>query len=68
MKFSQFDNLIGESPEAAREYLERHNIDAVFTETKDRYNQYEVKRIISIKQTKENTLEIVFSGFPPNKE
>jgi len=68
MKFSQFDNLIGESPEAAREYLEQHNIDAVFTETKDRYNQYEVKRIISIKQTKENTLEIVFSGFPPNKE
>ncbi|MBN2880087.1 MAG: hypothetical protein JXN65_10725 [Clostridia bacterium] len=68
MKFSQFDNLIGESPEAAREYLEQCNIDAVFAETKDRYNQYEIKRVISVKQTKGNSLEIIFSGFPPSKE
>jgi len=68
MRYSQFDNLIGESPEAAREYLEQRNIDAVFTETKDKYNQYEIKRVIRVKQIEGNSLEIIFSGFPPNKE
>lgn len=65
----QYSNLIGESLESAKDYIDKHNIKAVFTETKDRFNEYENKRIIRIKQVYDGEkLEFLYAGFPPQKE
>lgn len=63
----QYNFLIGQSLDDAKQYLVKQNIDAEFIETKDRYNEYENKRIIRVKQI-DNRLELVFTGFPDYKE
>ena len=64
----QYSFLIGESLNIAKEYADKHKIKVVFIETKDRYNDYENKRIIRIKQLGNNELEIIYTGFPDYKE
>ena len=65
----QYNNLIGESLENAERYISENNIKAVFIETKDRFNEYENKRIIRIKQLDDGeSLEILYTGFPDIKE
>ena len=60
-----YNNLVGASLEDAKEYLDKNNVKAVFIETKDRYNEYENKRIIRIKQLNDGeSLEVVYTGFP----
>jgi len=63
----QYNFLLGQSLDAAKEYVIKHNIDAVFMETKDRYNDYENKRIIRVKQM-DKRLELVYTGFPDYKD
>ena len=63
----QYNFLLGQSLAAAKAYILEHNIDAVFTETKDRYNDYGNKRIIRVKQM-DKRLELVYTGFPDYKD
>ena len=63
----QYSNLIGESLDNARKYLNNSNINVLFIETKDRFNEFTDKRIIRIMQT-EDKLELLYTGFPPYKE
>jgi len=63
----QYSNLIGQPIEAAREFAIQKGKKAVFIETKDRYNDYENKRIIRVKVIDEQTMEFLYAGFPPYK-
>ncbi len=63
----QFDNLIGESLDNAKEYVKSNNLEAEFIETKDRFNTYNNKRVIRVRE-RNNKLEILYTGFPPYKE
>ena len=63
----QFDNLIGESLDKAKEYVKVNNLEAEFTETRDRFNTYGIKRIIRVRE-QNNKLEILYTGFPSYKE
>ena len=64
----QFSYLIGQSLEAAKEFAEKNGKKAVFIETKDRYNDYENKRIIRVAEIDDETIEFLYAGFPPYKE
>jgi len=65
----QYKNLIGESLENAKIFVNENKIDALFVETKDRYNDYDNKRIIRVKQiSNSNKLELLYTGFPSFKE
>lgn len=63
----QYNFLIGQSLDAAKQYINDNNISAEFIETKDRYNDYVNKRIIRVKQI-DNALELIYTGFPDYKE
>jgi hypothetical protein len=62
-----YNFLLGQSLHDAKEYVSRNNIYAEFIETKDRYNEYENKRIIRVKQI-DKGLELIYTGFPDYKE
>ena len=62
-----YNHLLGQSLKYAQEYVNKNNIEAYFVETKDRYNDYENKRIIRVKQL-DKRLEFIYTGFPDYKE
>ncbi|MEX1376361.1 MAG: hypothetical protein AB1Z23_02695 [Eubacteriales bacterium] len=65
----QYSNLIGCTLQYAKNFAEENNIKALFIETKDRYNDYENKRIIRVKKIDgDETIEFLYAGFPPYKE
>ncbi len=59
----QFDNLLGEPLEKAKKYISDNNLSADFLETKDRFNTYDIKRVIRVIRHGEK-LEILYTGFP----
>ena len=62
-----FNHLLGQKLDDVKRYVVKHNIDAEFIETKDRYNEYKNKRIIRVKKINDK-LELIYTGFPDYKE
>lgn len=67
----QYSHLIGEKLDKAKQSIKDLPIKPIYVETKDRYNVYDNKRVIRIKEVcidGENQLEILYAGFMILKE